>query len=130
MVKNQISEQTSKAQIKETIPQNRSGYAMFWGCQIPARLPFLEKGTRAVLHQLKVSTHDLPDFTCCPERSFIANLDPSLWLTTAARNLSLVEAQGLDLLTPCSGCYATFREAIHQLRTNRQARRNPPIMAQ
>ena len=122
MVKNQISEQTSKAQIKETIPQNRSGYAMFWGCQIPARLPFLEKGTRAVLHQLKVSTHDLPDFTCCPERSFIANLDPSLWLTTAARNLSLVEAQGLDLLTPCSGCYATFREAIHQLRTDRQAR--------
>jgi heterodisulfide reductase subunit B/heterodisulfide reductase subunit C len=64
----------------------------------------------------------LTAFTCCPERSFIANLDPSLWLRTAARNLALVEAQGLDLLTPCSGCYATFREAAHQLRADPEAR--------
>jgi len=107
---------------KEDSPQVKSGYAMFWGCQIPARLPFLEKGMRALLEKLRISFHELPDFTCCPEHSFIANLDPSLWLLTAARNLALVEAEGLDLLTPCSGCYATFREAIHEMKTDRQAR--------
>ena len=105
----------------ESADQTKSGYAMFWGCQIPARLPFLEKGIRALLQELQVSTHDLPDFTCCPERSFVATLDPSLWLLTAARNLALVEALGLDLLTPCPGCYSTFQEAIHQMRTDRQA---------
>ncbi|MDH7500660.1 MAG: heterodisulfide reductase-related iron-sulfur binding cluster, partial [candidate division NC10 bacterium] len=106
----------------ESSSPTRSGYLLFWGCQIPARLPFLEKGIRALLRELAISTYDLPDFTCCPERSFIANLDPSLWLLTAARNLALVEAEGLDLLTPCSGCYATFREAIHTMRVDRQAR--------
>ena len=100
----------------------RAGYTLFWGCQIPARLPFLEKGMRALLQDLGVVTHDLPGFTCCPERSFIANLDPSLWLITAARNLALIEAEEMDLLTPCPGCYATFREAIHLLRTDREAR--------
>jgi heterodisulfide reductase subunit B len=99
-----------------------AGYALFWGCQIPARLPFLEKGIRALLSRLAISACDVPGSTCCPERSFIANLDPSLWLLTAVRNLALVEAQGLDLLTPCSGCYATFREAVHTMRIDRQAR--------
>ena len=99
----------------------KSGYALFWGCQIPARLPFLEKGTRALLQRLGVATHELSGFSCCPERSFIANLDPSLWLLTAARNLALVEREGLDLLTPCPGCYATFREAVHQVKTDREA---------
>jgi len=118
-----MSEFSTKQQgfAKQTAPLRRAGYAMFWGCQIPARLAFLEKGIRAVLHELGVTIHDLPGFTCCPERSFVANLDPSLWLLTAARNLALVQAQGMDLLTPCSGCYATFREAIHQMKTDREA---------
>jgi heterodisulfide reductase subunit B/heterodisulfide reductase subunit C len=107
----------------ESAAQAKSGYVLFWGCQIPARLPFIEKGMRALLDRLRISIHDLPDFTCCPERSFVANLDPSLWLLTAARNLALVEAEGLDLLTPCSGCYATFREATHHMRTNDQTRK-------
>lgn len=110
-------EQTSAS---ERILHRKPGYAMFWGCQIPARIPFLEKGIRAFLQEVTVTIHDLPGFTCCPERSFIANLDPPLWLLTAARNLAMVEAQGMDLLTPCSGCYATFREAIHQMKTDRQ----------
>ncbi|MEO0249453.1 MAG: heterodisulfide reductase-related iron-sulfur binding cluster [candidate division WOR-3 bacterium] len=102
--------------------ESRADYALFWGCQIPARLPFLEKGIRALLSELAIFYRDLPDFTCCPERSFVANLDPSLWLLTAARNLALVESMGLDLLTPCSGCYATFREAIHTMRVDNRAR--------
>ena len=118
MVKTHEKGQSSTTQ-SET--HTKSGYALFWGCQIPARFPFLEKGTRALLQQLGVTAHELSGFTCCPERSLIANLDPSLWLLTAARNLALVERAGLDLLTPCPGCYATFREAIHQMKTDREA---------
>jgi heterodisulfide reductase subunit B/heterodisulfide reductase subunit C len=33
----------------------------------------------------------------------------------AARNLALVEAAGLDVLTPCSGCYSTFKEVQSHL---------------
>ena len=37
--------------------------------------------------------------------------DPDSFYTAAARNLALVEKAGLDLVTPCNGCYSTFKEA-------------------
>jgi len=86
-----------------------SKYAVFWGCQIPARLAFLEKATRLVLAKLEVDIADLPGFTCCPDKTLIRNTEEDAWYLAAARNLALAEREGLDLLTPCNGCYATFK---------------------
>jgi CoB--CoM heterodisulfide reductase subunit B len=94
-------------------------YAFFWGCQIPARFPFLEKSTRLVLDRLKVRYRDIDGFTCCPPSIAIENLGNRIWLAAAVRNLAVAEREGLDLLTVCNGCYSTLRRASSVLQSNR-----------
>jgi CoB--CoM heterodisulfide reductase subunit B len=87
-------------------------YAVFWGCQIPARLPFLEKSTRLILKRVGIEPVDLPGFTCCPDRSVVGNYSEETWILVAARNLALAEQSGLPLLTPCNGCYSTLKTVL------------------
>jgi len=96
----------------------KASYAYFWGCQIPARLPFLEKSTRFVLTKLGVDVADLDGFTCCPEKSLIKNMDEESWLLTAARNLAVAKRAGLDLLVACNGCYGTLQTVHMRLENN------------
>jgi CoB--CoM heterodisulfide reductase subunit B len=95
-----------------------SNYAFFWGCQIPARLPFMEKSTRVVLDQLGISYQDMPDFTCCPEKSLVKNFSQFHWLLTAVRNLAVAEAAGLNVLAMCNGCYGTLKGAAVVMATD------------
>jgi len=95
---------------------------MFWGCTIPARFPFIEKATRLVLGDLGVKPRELPGHTCCPEGGLVKDRDHEVFTAVAGRNLAIVETAGLDVLTPCSGCYATFRETAATLRRDRTAR--------
>lgn len=96
----------------------RAQYAFFWGCQIPARLPQMEKSTRLVLERLGVKAVDLDGFTCCPERNLIANLDERAWYLTASRNLAVAERAGLNLLTSCNGCYGTLKSVLNLVRSD------------
>ena len=93
-------------------------FAVFWGCTIPARFPFIEKATRVVFDDLGANVHELEGHTCCPEGTLVKANDPDAFFTAAARNLALVERAGLSLVTPCNGCYSTFKEAQSHLRTN------------
>ena len=93
-------------------------FAVFWGCTIPARFPFIEKATRVMFDDLGATVHELEGHTCCPEGVLVKSRDEEAFYTTAARNLALVERAGLDLVTPCNGCYSTFKEAQSHLRTN------------
>ena len=97
-------------------------YAYFWGCQIPSRLPFVEKATRLVLGALDVAVEDLPGFTCCPEKAMIGNHSEWEWLVTAARNLAVAEQAGSTLIVPCNGCYSTLKSAHHELTADRARR--------
>jgi len=87
-------------------------YALFLGCKIPSRLPAYEASTRAVLAHLGVTLVDL-EFNCCgyPAR----DVSRDAFVVAAARNLTLAERAGLDLLTPCSCCFGTLRHAIRFL---------------
>ncbi len=94
-------------------------YIYFWGCQVPARFPFIEKATRMVLDKLGVTAMDVDGFTCCPERYMAQSMGGDTWLLTAIRNLALAESAGGDtLITPCNGCYATFRSAAREFKIN------------
>lgn len=93
-------------------------FAVFWGCTIPARLPFIEKATRLVFEDLGATPHDLEGFTCCPEGVLVKSNSEDVYFTTAARNLALTERSGMGLVTPCNGCYSTFKETQSQLRTH------------
>ncbi|HET6497572.1 MAG TPA: heterodisulfide reductase-related iron-sulfur binding cluster [Coriobacteriia bacterium] len=92
-------------------------FAVFWGCTIPARFPFIEKATRLVLDDLGVRVRELEGHTCCPEGVLVKAGDERTFYATAARNLALAERAGLDMVTPCSGCYSTFKEAQNHVRT-------------
>lgn len=91
-------------------------YGIFWGCQIPARFPFIEKATRILFSELGIDIVDYEGFTCCPEKSMAKKIDSYTWLVTAARNLALAESQGCEvLINPCNGCYSTFRVAANEM---------------
>jgi len=97
-------------------------FAVFWGCTIPARFPFVEKSTRVVFDDLGASVHELAGHTCCPEGTLVKANDEDAFYTAAARNLAIVEKAGLDVVTPCNGCYSTFKEASSHLRSDWRAR--------
>ena len=93
-------------------------FAVFWGCTIPARFPFIEKSVRLVFDDLSARVHELPGHTCCPEGTLVKANDPDSFFTAAARNLAIVERAGLDIVTPCNGCYSTFKETQSHLQTH------------
>jgi len=94
-------------------------YKMFWGCVIPAQLPFVEKAARDVLNSFQVLYSDLEGTTCCPEKLIVADEDPFVHLVTAARNLALAEREGKELMVVCNGCYATLKTALETLRADK-----------
>ncbi len=99
-------------------------YAMFWGCTIPARFPFMEKSIRLVIDKMGVGLHDIEGSTCCPTKSIIKVGDEFTWYVTAARNLCLAENMGMDLLTPCNGCYSSLKAAAAELNINHELRQD------
>ncbi len=93
-------------------------FAVFWGCTIPARFPFIEKAVRLAFDDLGAHIRELEGHTCCPEGVLVKSHDPEAFYLTAARNLALVERAGLDVITPCNGCYSTFKETQSHLATH------------
>jgi len=98
-------------------------FAFFRGCMIPAKQPHIEYVARQVLPRLDVQLVDVDGFTCCPDPVGIGAADPLTWITIGARNISLAEEQGLDLLTLCNGCAYTLRHTVHDLGASPELRR-------
>lgn len=98
--------------------------SMFWGCTIPTRFPFIEKATRLTLQRLGVSIVDVEGFTCCPETTLVKAANEEVYFATAARNLAVAERVGLPLLTPCNGCYSTFKSVLSDLRKDWRLKRH------
>ncbi|MGB6066961.1 MAG: CoB--CoM heterodisulfide reductase iron-sulfur subunit B family protein [Desulfomonilaceae bacterium] len=97
-------------------------YALFLGCAIPIKYPGFEAATRLVCERLAIDLVDLP-FSCCPPPTSMKMVHYDSWLALAARNLCLAEEAGLDLLTLCSGCVNTLKEANHVLKQSDAKRR-------
>jgi len=91
-------------------------YAFFPGCFVPVRLPHIEHVTRKVISQIGVELIDVKGFTCCPEPVGFGLHDKLTWLTIAARNISLAEEQGMDIMTICNGCYYTLKHTLEELK--------------
>jgi heterodisulfide reductase subunit B len=89
-------------------------YALFLGCQIPARVNHYDLSTRAVLSRLDVELVDIRQFNCCgyPMR----NMDKKAFLLSSVRNLALAEKEGLDMLVLCKCCYGSLKKAGHLMK--------------
>lgn len=89
-------------------------FALYLGCNIPARVKQYELSARAVLDRLAVEAVDLPEFKCCGYP--LRNVDFKMYLMFSARNLALAERQGLDMLTLCKCCFGSLKKAAHLLK--------------
>lgn len=87
----------------------------FYGCMIPIKYPQMEAAFKRTMPNLGVELFDVDGFTCCPDPIFFKSKDVLGWLTVAARNLCIAEEAGTDLVTLCSGCTATLKEAVFLL---------------
>ncbi|MHA1763476.1 MAG: CoB--CoM heterodisulfide reductase iron-sulfur subunit B family protein [Promethearchaeota archaeon] len=84
-------------------------FALYLGCTIPWKLPHFEKAFRDVANILGVKLREMEGVSCCPEPVSLQSLNMDTWFTLGARNLSIAEKMGLDVLTLCSGCYETLK---------------------
>ncbi|MFW9994530.1 MAG: CoB--CoM heterodisulfide reductase iron-sulfur subunit B family protein [Candidatus Odinarchaeota archaeon] len=91
-------------------------YALFLGCTIPYRFPFMESAARRLMDHLGIEYEDVAEFTCCPDPVGIQSIHKKTWLAVAARNLAIAEQKGFDtVLTLCNGCFETLKVANHEL---------------
>ncbi len=98
--------------------QEMKEFAVFWGCTIQTRFPFIEKSTRMVLDSFALPHRDIDGFTCCPEKSLVNNIDHGAFVVTAARNVALVDELGYDLVSPCTGCVSNLATVKCELNAN------------
>ncbi len=97
-------------------------FALFPGCVIPIRYPAMEAATRYLARKLELELVDVA-FGCCPAPTGLKLVHFDAWLALAARNLSLAEEKGLDIVTICAGCTNTLRETRHVLAEHGEKRR-------
>jgi heterodisulfide reductase subunit B len=97
-------------------------YALFLGCNIPARVQAYEEAARAVLDRLGVGLMDSREFTCCGYP--VRNVDRKAFLLSAARNLALAGRMGRDMMVLCKCCFGSLKAAQHILDQDPAARRD------
>jgi heterodisulfide reductase subunit B len=97
-------------------------YTPFFGCMITTKYPQFEASVRKTLPHIGVELVDLDGFSCCPDPIYFKGFDKEEWITLAARNICVAEEAGLDIVTCCSGCTATLKEANHLLKEDEQIR--------
>jgi heterodisulfide reductase subunit B len=94
-------------------------YSLFLGCVIPNRYPMIERATRTVLHELHIKIFEMDGASCCPAPGVFKSIDRVMWLTLAARNLSIAEKTKTDVLTLCNLCYSTLMEVEQKIHGDR-----------
>ena len=95
-------------------------FALFIGCNIPARLTQYESSARAVLRKLDVGLVDIKAFNCCGYP--LRNIDHQAFLLSSARNLALAAKESLNIVSLCKCCYGSLKKADHLLKENASLR--------
>lgn len=97
-------------------------WALYLGCVIPNRLPYMELAIRETLHHFDIQTQDLTGFTCCPNPLTLPHIDHHAALAISARNLAIAEEQNLPILTPCHGCFEALKGTASYLQEDKELR--------
>ncbi len=84
-------------------------FALFHGCNIPARVEQYADATAAVCNRLDIELVEMDGFNCCGYP--VRNTDHRAYVLSAAKNLALAEQAGLDMLVMCKCCYGSLKRA-------------------
>jgi heterodisulfide reductase subunit B len=95
-------------------------FALFIGCNIPARLNQYESSARAILRKVDVELTDIKEFNCCGYP--IRNLDHNAFIFASARNLALAAKENLNVISLCKCCYGNLKKADHLIKENTSLR--------
>lgn len=95
-------------------------YAIFLGCSVPVRGINYELSVRTIAPKLGIELVDIPEFTCCgfPVKSVKIKSQ----LLMSAKNISIAEEKGLDIITLCSACSVTLTETLKELKEDEKLR--------
>ncbi|MBW2219438.1 MAG: CoB--CoM heterodisulfide reductase iron-sulfur subunit B family protein [Deltaproteobacteria bacterium] len=91
-------------------------FALFFGCNIPARVTHYADATMAVLKKVDVEFTQIPAFNCCGYP--VQNFEHRAFILSTARNLALAEKDGLDMLVLCKCCYGAIKKGENLLKTD------------
>ena len=93
-------------------------FALFQGCNIPARVEQYADATTAVTRKLGIELVDMAEFNCCgyPAR----NTDFRAFVLSAAKNLAVAQKAGLDMLVMCKCCYGSLKKAENILQQDQE----------
>ena len=89
-------------------------FALFLGCNIPARLVHYESSARAVLSKLGVELVDIKEFNCCGYP--LRNNDFKNFVLASARNLALAAKANMNVMSLCKCCFGSLKKANHLLK--------------
>jgi len=95
-------------------------YAFFIGCVTPYREVGYEIATRRVFEALGVKLIEMDGANCCGLP--IDPINHEMALALAARDITIAEDLGLNIMTLCSGCTATLTKTNKHLKEDRKSR--------
>ncbi len=89
-------------------------FAYYPGCSLEATGRAYDESTRAVASAMGLELEELEDWNCCGATTYMS-VRELLSVSISARNLSLAQRRGLDIVAPCSACFTVLRKANHYL---------------
>jgi len=96
-------------------------YAYFPGCSSKSSSIEYHISTKNVAEALGIELIELVEANCCGTHA-IEDYNKKVWLSLNARNLSLAEKLGLDMVTICSSCFLNTKKANKMIRESSEAK--------
>ncbi len=93
-----------------TVGSKKLRYAYFPGCSSKSSSIEYHISTKNLAEELGIELIELVEANCCGTHA-IEDYNEKTWLSLNARNLSLAEKLGLDILTICSSCFLNTKKA-------------------
>lgn len=97
-------------------------YAYYPGCSLHSTGREFHDSVTAVFRALEIGLVELDDWNCCGASSAHSR-SRTLSLTLPARNLSLAQAAGHDVLMPCAACFNRHKTVERELQSSPERRR-------
>ena len=102
--------------------EKKLAYSYFLGCLTPNRYPGIEATTKKLLKFFDIDVLEMEGASCCPAPGVFGSFDLINWCTIAARNITIAEKNGTDIVLTCNGCFGSLQEANHLMMHNKSLR--------